>query len=848
MRVPLSWLKEYVDLTLTADELAAKLTVFGLEVGKVEYIGLPGGRDPERLVWDRDLLLLGRILLVEQHPNADKLVLATVDYGTAEPEIVVTGAPNLFPYVGQGDLSGRDLYTAFALEGAEVYDGHKEGLVKMKLKGKALRGIYNKCMVCSEKELGLGEDHDGIMLFTPADLGVASLQAGTPLQDIFGDAVLDVDIIPNIARCASVVGVAREVAALTGQPLRQPSYEVTQDGPDMAGKVVISTTNPDLNPRFVAYLIEGVAQKPSPLWMQRRLKLAGQRPINVVVDISNYVMLEMGQPNHTFDYDILRGRANQYDPAGPVHIITRMAEQGETLTTLDGQTRAIPDYTILVTDPAGNLSIGGVMGGANSEINPQTSTVLLEAAAWNYMNIRRTANNLKLSSEAGFRFSRGVHPSQALLGAKRAAELLRLYAGGTVAQGMVDYYPNPSTPVVLDLSVDYVRRWSGLDVDAAEITTLLQKQNFVVEPLSNGRLRVTAPDYRIDIEGQHDLVEEVCRMYGYENIPSTEIADVLPPQRNNTELDREERVKDVLATLGLQEIITYRLTTPEREGKLLANIQPDDRPYVRLQNVISQDRVAMRHSLLASVAEIAAENSKHAQRIALFEIGKIYILGEDGQLPDELRRLAIVYTGQRTAAHWQEGLAAPPALDFFDLKGVLEELFAAVKVDGIRYEAAEHPSLRPGRTARIWLGEKHLGWLGELHPLVVEKLDFRHGAPVLTADLDLEFLLRKMKDARRFVGISNYPPVEEDLAVVVDKAVTAADLYKTISQTGGSLLAHISLFDVYEGGSIPAGQRSLAFHLTYQADNKTLKDKDVAKLRGKIIAQLASRHGAKLRQ
>lgn len=369
MRVPLSWLKEYVDLTLAPDELANQLTVFGLEVGKVEYIGIPGGRDPDRLVWDRDLLILGRILLVEQHPNADKLVLATVDYGSAEAEVVVTGAPNLFPYIGQGDLTSHNLYTSFALEGAEVYDGHKEGQVKMKLKGKALRGIFNKCMVCSEKELGLGDDHDGVMLFTPADLGVENLVAGTPLQDLFGDAVLDVDIIPNIARCASVIGVAREVAALTGQTVRNPTYEVVQDGPDMAGKVAISTTEPTLNPRFVAFLIEGVEQKPSPLWMQRRLKLAGQRPINAVVDVSNYVMLEMGQPNHTFDYDVLRGRADQYAPAGPVHIITRLAEQGETLTTLDGQVRHLPDFAILVTDPAGNLSLGGVMGGANSEIS-----------------------------------------------------------------------------------------------------------------------------------------------------------------------------------------------------------------------------------------------------------------------------------------------------------------------------------------------------------------------------------------------------------------------------------------------------------------------------------------------
>ena len=846
MLVPISWLKEYVDITLPVEELAEKLTVAGLEVGKINYIGLPGGDDQERLVWDRELLVIGQILKVEQHPNADRLVLATVEYGQAEPEVVVTGAPNLFDYLEQGDLTAQALYTPFALEGATVYDGHKEGQVKMTLKGKALRGIYNRCMVCSEKELGLGEDHEGIMLFSPADLNLSELIPGTPLQDVFGDAVLDIEIIPNIARCASVIGVAREVAALTGQTMRYPSYEVVQEGAALDGRVKISTENPELNPRFVAYLIEGVSQKRAPLWMRLRLQRAGQRPLNVVVDVSNYVMLEMGQPNHTFDYDFLRRRADEYAPDGPVHIITRLAHEKETLTTLDGHKRQMLEFTILVTDPAGNLSVGGIMGGENSEIGDQTQNVLLEAAAWNYINIRRSSHTLKLNSEAGFRFSRGVHPSQALLGAKRAAELLRLYAGGTVAQGVVDYYPQEPAPVVVDLDPRYVRRWSGLALSNEEITMLLVKLDFVVEPVGH-HLRVTTPDYRLDIEGPHDLVEEVCRMYGYDQIPSTEIADVLPPQRNNVELDRETAIKDALAYLGLQEIITYRLTTPEREGKLLVNSTPDDRPYLRLQNVISQDRVAMRHSLLASVAEIAAENSKHAGHIAIFELGKIYIMGEDGQLPDELRRLAIVMAGQRTPSHWQDGLETPPALDFFDAKGVVEELLAMLNVSGVSFVAGEHPSFRPGRTAKLLLGKQVLGWVGELHPLVTEALEVRLDTAVLAADLDVELILRKMGKSSRFQAISNYPAILEDLALVVDKEIPASEVQTVIAQAGGFLLQQVELFDVYEGGSIPAGKRSLAYHLTFQSPSKVLKDKDVKKLRDKIIRTVENKLGAKLR-
>ena len=526
MRVPISWLKDYVDISLPIEEMAEKLTIGGLEVKNIDYIGLPGGRDKERLVWDREKLVIGQILEVNQHPDADRLVLARVEYGGAETETVVTGAPNLFPYLGHGDLSGRNLYSPFALEGAVVYDGHKEGQVKMTLKGRNLRGIFNRCMLCSEKELGLSEEHEGILIMTGDYL------PGAPLQDVLGDAVLEIDIIPNIARCASIFGVARELAALTGQPLRPPSYDLTQTGPSVAGKVVLETEEPELNPRFVALLIEGVAQKPSPEWMQRRLKLAGQRPINVVVDISNYVMLEMGQPNHTFDYDFLRRRADQYDPDGPVKIVTRLPRDGETLTTLDGEKRTLHPFNILVTDPAGALSLGGIMGGEESEIGGKTTNVLLEAAAWNFINIRRSGHALKINSEAGFRFSRGVHPSQALLGARRAAELLRLYAGGTVAEGIVDYYPLPPQPEPIPFTAVELLRVGGIELTHAEIKEMLERLAFTVEEKGD-HLLITSPDYRLDIEGSHDIAEELLRLYGYDRIPTAEMADSLPPQRNN---------------------------------------------------------------------------------------------------------------------------------------------------------------------------------------------------------------------------------------------------------------------------------------------------------------------------
>lgn len=844
MRVPISWLKEYVDINLSVEELAEKLTIAGLEVKGIEYIGIPGGRDKERLVWETDKLVVGRILEVTQHPNADRLVLATVDYGGEANETVVTGAPNLFDYVGRGDLSGNPLYSPFALEGATLYDGHKEGQVKMTLKGRNLRGVFNRCMLCSEKELGLSGEHEGILLLE------GEYRPGTAMTDILGDAVLEIEIIPNIARCASMVGVAREVAALTGQVLRYPSWEVEQTGRPIEGEVIITTENPELNPRFTAILIEGVERKPSPQWMQRRLRLAGQRPINVIVDISNYVMLEMGQPNHTYDYDFLRRRADDYNPNGPIRLITRLPQEGETMTTLDGEKRELLPFNILVTDPAGALGLGGIMGGLESEISSETRNVLLEAAGWDYINIRRTAHALKIASEAGFRFSRGVHPSQALLGAKRAAELMRQLAGGTVAQGIVDTYPNPPKMEAVQLTAAEVKRLGGIDLSEAEIKELLERLEFVVEDKGD-HLSVIAPDHRLDISGSHDLVEEVLRMYGYDRIPMKEMSDILPPQRGNIQLEREERIKNILVQQDLQEVVTYRLTTPERETRLLpaANgIPADDRPYVTLANPITVDRVAMRHSLLASVLEVTAANSRFQERIAIFELGPVYLASEEGVLPDELRRLAIVLTGRRQRPNWQNG-SSTEGLDFYDLKGVLEALVDGLHMDGISYAAGSHPTFRPGRTARVLLDGQQIGLMGELHPLVVEGFDIRSGDnPVLAAELDLEPILTGIPTRYDVEPLPEYPAVMEDIAIVIDKSIPAAAIENSIRTAGGFLLKRVELFDTYEGAQIPAGQRSLAYHLTFQSGNKTLTDKEVSKNRQRIVQQLNQQFGATLRQ
>ncbi|RMF34668.1 MAG: phenylalanine--tRNA ligase subunit beta, partial [Chloroflexi bacterium] len=433
MRVPLSWLKEYVDVTLSLEDLAERLTLAGLEVARIEYLGLPGAE----LVWDRERVLVGEIVEIRPHPNADRLVLAVVNYGADQHETVVTGAPNLFPYRGRSDLH---LKVAFAMEGARLYDGYAEEPRIKKLKKTKIRGVPSRAMVCSEKELGLGDDHTGILIL-PDDAPV-----GTPLADYLGDAVLDLDLTPNLARCFSIIGVAREVAALTDQQVRYPSLEVLTEGRPAAEQVRIEIEDPALCPRYIGMVIRDVTIRPAPFWVQHRLRLAGMRPINNVVDVTNYVMLEWGQPLHAFDYDRLAERAGGEVPT----ILIRPARPGERITTLDGVERELTPDDLLITDTAGPIAIAGVMGGAETEVTETTRHILLESANFHFISIRRTSKRLRLPSESSARFGRGVHPAMAERGARRAAELMRRWGDGRVAPGMVDAYPAPPAPVVVD--------------------------------------------------------------------------------------------------------------------------------------------------------------------------------------------------------------------------------------------------------------------------------------------------------------------------------------------------------------------------------------------------------------
>ncbi len=846
MKVVLSWLKDFVDIALPLPELCHELTMAGLEVEGLRIVGLPmpdlhgaGHHDikVEGLSWDRETIVTAAVLEVNPHPNADRLVLCQLDDGQ-QIHTVLTGAPNLLPYKGLGRLP-RPIKVAYAKEGARIYDGHQPGQVLTTLKRAKIRGVESYSMVCSEKELGISDEHEGV-IFLDDDAPV-----GAPLVDYMGDAVIDIAIIPNIARVLSHLGVAREIAALTNQPLRLPDYSVQMNGPEIKGKAFIEIRSPELNPRFVLGLIQGVEIGPSPYWVQRRLRLAGMRPISNIVDATNYVMLEIGQPLHAFDYDVLVERAGGQAPT----ILTRTARPGERLKTLDDVDRPLDDYSVLVCDTAGALSIAGVMGGSESEISAKTRNILLEGAAWNFINIRRTAASQKLQSEAAYRFSRGVHPAMAERGVRRGLELMRRLAGGAVAQGVIDEYPLPPEQPVMAVTPADVRRWLGLELSAVQIADLLARLEFIVQITDNDTVCVQAPDHRLDIGqgivGVADLMEEVARVYGYERIPETRLTAELPPQRSNPDLEVEEQTRDLLVSLGYQEINTYRLTSPEREARRLPDGSPaDDKPYVRLANPIVVDRAVLRHSVLSSVLEVVERNARLRERIAVFEIGPVYLGSEDGPLPEELPRLALALTGRRELPAWQAADSQP--MDFFDLKGQIDALLSALHLSNLRYEPAEYPTFHPGKCARVYSGETPLGVLGELHPLVRQHYDLP-AWPLLAADLDLKAILALVPARYTVQPSPAYPPVLEDLAVIVDEDLPAERVEAVIRQAGGKTLAGLRLFDLYRGGQIGAGKKSLAYNLTYQAYDKTLTDDEAQKIRQRIIRALDKELGAKIR-
>jgi phenylalanyl-tRNA synthetase beta chain len=848
MKIPLSWLKDYVDITVPVEDLAERLTLAGLEVETIEYIGLAPQRKSvaqSGLAWDREKIVVGAVLEVKPHPNADRLVLADVDYGASEPHTVVTGAPNLFEYKGQGRLA-RPLKVAYAKTGATLYDGHQPGQVLATLKPTKIRGVPSDAMVCSEKELGISDEHEGILFF-PDDAPV-----GMPLADYMGDAILGLDIKGSFGHLQNVTGIAREAAALLGTRMNRDVLTILDRAPvqviEQSDFIELEIADPDLCPRYSAALIRGVKIGPSPFWMQQRLARAGMRPINNIVDITNYVMLELGQPLHAFDYHKLSPRATGGVGGGRPAIIVRRAREGETMTTLDNQLRQLDTEMLLITDGGGPVAIGGVMGGLESEVTEATTDILLEAANFDFLNNRRTSQMLGLKSEASIRFGKRIDPELTLKTLARAGQLMEQLAGGKVEPVYGDLYPGKREPVVITLDPAYVNRLLGIEIPVEEMVRILMSLEFnVTLDASHSPLHVVVPSHRLDVSLPADLAEEIARVYGYDRFPSTVLRDELPPQRDNPRLEGADRVRDVLAGCGLDEIITYSMTTEAREALLLPpGALRDERPYLHVINPIAADKVALRHTLLASALDTLAANLRFGDRMTMFEIGAVYLPHEGQLLPDEPRHLSIAMTGPRQDENWQPANRAP--MDFWDIKGVVQVLVERLRLNDVRYEPSDHPTYHTGRAAKLSVGEKEIGTFGELHPLVRLAFDLPQ-QPVCAAEFDLDALLDMSLGAYAYQAVSRFPAVREDIAVVVDEAITAAQVEATIWNAGGSLrvLRDVRLFDLYRGEQVSAGRKSLAYRLVYQADDRTLTDDDATKIRAKIIKALERELSATLR-
>jgi phenylalanyl-tRNA synthetase beta chain len=802
MKVPLNWLRDYVDITLPPAELASRLTLAGFEVGEMPVIG--GG-------WDN--IVVGQIVAVNLHPNADRLRLATVDLGTGQ-ETVVCGAPNL----NVGDK------IAFACVGARLINPHNGEIEE--LKSAKIRGVVSSGMICSERELGVSDSHEGIMVLS------TEAAVGTPLGDYLGDTVLDLDVTPNRPDCLSVVGIAREVAALSGQSPHIPeiSYEETET--PIEEQISIEIADPDLCPRYCASLITGVKIAESPGWLQERLLACGQRPINNIVDITNYVMLEYGQPLHSFDYHRIRGKK----------IIVRRANEGENFTTLDGVERELSRDMLVIADGERTVAIAGVMGGANSEVTENTTAILLEAASFNAASIHYTSHHLSLTSEASMRFERGISAGMTIPALKHATQLMAQLGGGKIARGIADVYPGRQEPEPIMLTPDEVRRILGVEFSLDQIVKTLTSLGFDGK-IEGSQVRATAPYWRSDITQAVDLIEEVARIIGYDQIPTTMLSDPLPRQNPEPVLNLKDKIRQNLVGYGFQEVITYSLTGLEMLSNLAPEPGPPEPMPLRIANPMTADQEYLRPNLRANLLAVLSANRRHEDNgIRLFELGKIY-LPQEKDLPAEPEVLCGILSGTKIEPSW---LGGDGSFNFYDAKGVVEGLFSHLGV-AINFEKGNDQGLHPARQAAIVIEQNglsvKLGVVGELHPKVADA--FETSESVCLFEINVTALLPFTTVQKLFQPIPRFPSTIRDLALVVEAGISHRQVQNIIRDF--SLVSDVVLFDVYSGKPVASGKKSLAYRVVYQSPTHTLTDEEVNKVQQQILDRLANELGATLR-
>jgi len=761
------------------------------------------GRD-----WEK--ISVGQVVDVSPHPNADRLRLTTVDLG-GEQMTVVCGAPNV--------AAGQKV--AFARVGAELIDGHT-GRPAI-LKAAKIRGVESAGMVCSEKELGLSDYHEGILVLPD------EAPAGMPLSQYMGDTILDLDVTPNRPDCLSVLGIAREVAALTGGTVREPPLDYKETGRPIKERAKVEIADRDLCSRYCAALIEGVQIGPSPPWMQERLLAAGVRPISNVVDITNYVMLEVGQPLHAFDFSLISDRK----------IIVRRARPGEVLVTLDGTDRPLNNDMLVIADTKEAVAVAGLMGGAASEVTDNTTTILLESANFNPASIRRTSTALKLRTDASARFEKGLSPELAMVGVKRAARLMLELAGGRAAEGIIDVYPGKQRQARITVTQERLRRVLGLQLPTSQVRQRLMSLGFACRWVPPDRYVVRVPYWRTDVRIPDDVAEELARIIGYDELPTTALSGGIPPAQPQPSRELRERVKDILATAGMQEVITYTLTNLESLAKVLPPEELSQRPPLRVANPMSHQQEYLRTTLRSSLLETLASNLRHRQgRIALFEGARVY-LPRPEDLPEEVESLVGVVTGDRPD-RWGQPKGGP--IDLYDAKTYLDFLFDRLGL-AATYHDGEDFALVPGRTAEVRLNGQSVGLVGQVHPGVAAAFDIEQD--VYLFEMNLEALVPHVGRTRVHQPLSRFPAVEEDIAIVVDEGVTAAEVQAIIESF--ALVQRAVLFDIYTGSPVPAGKKSLAYSIAYQSPEHTLGDAEVNRERRRILERLKGQVGAVLR-
>ena len=797
MNVTLNWLKAYIDFEFSPSELADRLTMLGVEVESVKHLGT-----------ELEGVIVGSVTSIRPHPNADKLVLCQVDTGETEELQIVCGAPN----------AREGMLAPVATIGATLPVG-------LTIKRAKLRGETSQGMLCSEKELGLSDDAAGLMELS------TDIPLGTPLSEALGldDVVFELEITPNRPDCLSLIGVAREIRAETGNPLKLPTVDLQESGINIRDLTSVTIGAPDLCPRYAARVIQGVKVAESPAWLRQRLESVGIGVINNIVDATNFVLMEYGQPLHAFDYHKLAEN----------RIVVRRARDNEQITALDEVARELTSDMLVIADAEKPVALAGIMGGYDSEITETTCDVLLESAYFNPLSIRATAKALGISTEASYRFERGADPGAVLAALDRAAQLIAELTGGTICDGIVDVYPGQQSLTEIQLRPERVNFVLGTTIETAEMVQILDRLGFDVD--ATGKVyQVVVPTFRSDVTREIDLIEEIARVYGYDNIPTTLPKGDIPVPAPTPKTEARRRIKHFLLAAGMMEAVNYSFCDPNCFDKIRLNADDPLRNTLQLRNPLSPEMSVLRTTLTPGLLENAQHNRNHQiDTIALFEIGGVFV--HDGE-EKEPERVTGVLAGQIGEGVYSDPYRHP---DFFDIKGLVEGMLEVCGVVDWTLQKTDAPTFHPGRNAEVLLGDRRIGVFGEVHPEVLENYDLPY--KVYLFEFDLEGLADAATFAKRFEPISIYPKVARDLAIVVDKETLSDMPTELIYTTGGDSVDSVRLFDVYEGEQVPEGKKSLAYTITYHSATETLTDKAVNTLHDEVVKCLNRELGAELR-